>query len=158
MASITTQFDVGTSSWVNLGNGPLQVRQLSPNGRSINIIVSDSQPSANDIGYPLYSGGESAAAVFLSSKTVWAKILGVGSDTVKVAVVKAAEEVYTTVIDNTSTANVTYMCEAPVGSLTSAAVWRCQKIDSGSTPNTIKWAGTGDFDQIADNRTSLTYN
>ncbi len=63
-------------------------------------------------------------------------------------------------VDDVTTASTTYIGEAAVGSATSSAVWRVKKIDESGSPITvaITWAGTGKFDQIYDNRTSLTYN
>jgi hypothetical protein len=54
---------------------------------------------------------------------------------------------------------VAYLCEADPGALTSAAVWRIQKLTFGVDGDvTIQWAdGDPNFDNIADNRASLTY-
>ena len=60
------------------------------------------------------------------------------------------------VIDVASS-TVTYICEAAPGTLTSAAAWRIQRISVSGTVTTISYAGGGKFDQIADNRASLTY-
>jgi hypothetical protein len=65
---------------------------------------------------------------------------------------------YATQIDDTTTASVTYIGKAAINSASSSAVWQVQKIDESTTPTTIKWAGSGQFDQIFNNRTSLTYN
>jgi len=60
-------------------------------------------------------------------------------------------------MDDSSTANVTYVGTASIGSLTSGAVWRIIKIDETSGLS-ITWAdGNDSFDNIWDNRTSLTY-
>jgi hypothetical protein len=62
-------------------------------------------------------------------------------------------------VDDVSTASMTYVGRAPVGSATSSAVWQIQRIDESGTPVTavIKWAGGGASNQIWDNRTTLTY-
>ena len=53
----------------------------------------------------------------------------------------------------------TYIGEANVGTATSAASWRIKRVDDTSDPDsTILYAGTGAFDQVWDNRSSLTYN
>lgn len=58
-----------------------------------------------------------------------------------------------------ATAGTTYICEAPVGSLSSAAKWRVQRIVIASGVTTTTWAdGNRDFDNIADNRASLSYS
>jgi len=51
---------------------------------------------------------------------------------------------YKVLLDDTSTANVTYVGKAPIGSATSAAVWQIQKIDETSGMS-ITWANGGLF-------------
>lgn len=53
--------------------------------------------------------------------------------------------------------DVDYVGEAAIGTATSAAAWRIKRIDS-TTGIIIQWAGTGVFDQIWDNRASLSYS
>lgn len=54
---------------------------------------------------------------------------------------------------------VTYVGESAVGTATASASWRVKKIDETNDPDvTIKWAGTGEFDQVWDNRASLIYS
>jgi len=58
-----------------------------------------------------------------------------------------------------SVANTLYIGECAVGSTgsTSSAIWKIQKIDTSSI--NIKWAdGNTSYDNIWDNRTSLTYS
>lgn len=51
-----------------------------------------------------------------------------------------------------------YIGEAVPNTATSAAGWRIQKMVTSGTTTTITWAGGGSrFDQIWDNRASLTY-
>jgi len=52
---------------------------------------------------------------------------------------------------------VDYVGEASIGTATSAAAWRVKKVDSTSGI-IIQWAGTGVFDQVWDNRASLSYS
>lgn len=58
---------------------------------------------------------------------------------------------YKLLLDDTTTANVTYVGKAAIGSATSAAVWQIQKIDETSGM-VITWGGTGAFDQEWDER------
>lgn len=51
---------------------------------------------------------------------------------------------------------VTYLGEASIGSATSSAVWRIKKIVETGDDVSITYAG-GKFDQVWDNRASLTY-
>lgn len=51
----------------------------------------------------------------------------------------------------------TYIGEAPVGAATSSASWRIQKIVVSGGTTTITWASSK-FDQIWDNRASLSYS
>ncbi|MEK7185657.1 MAG: hypothetical protein AAB726_03475 [Patescibacteria group bacterium] len=53
--------------------------------------------------------------------------------------------------------DIDYVGEASIGTTTSAASWRVKKIDNTSGI-IVQWAGTGVFDQIWDNRASLTYS
>lgn len=56
------------------------------------------------------------------------------------------------------TGGVTYVCEASsVSAATSAAVWRIRRITVTGEDVAIQFAGTGAFDQIADNRASVVY-
>lgn len=61
-------------------------------------------------------------------------------------------------IDATTTANTTYIGKATIGTTTSSAAWQVAKLDT--TSGLVKtWAdGNASFDNIWDNRTSLTYN
>lgn len=57
-----------------------------------------------------------------------------------------------------ASAVVTYVGEADPGTATSAASWRVKKIDTTSG-TTVTWAdGNASFDNIYDNRASLTYS
>lgn len=58
-------------------------------------------------------------------------------------------------VDQVSSSLV-YLGEAAIGSGESSLVWRVRKIDLNN-PISIKWAGTGIFDQSWTNRASLTY-
>jgi len=53
--------------------------------------------------------------------------------------------------------SIDYVGEANIGTLTSAASWRIKRVDS-TTGIVIQWAGTGVFNQIWDNRASLSYS
>lgn len=64
---------------------------------------------------------------------------------------------YAIVLDEAS-ATVTYVGKATTGSSTGAAVWQVQKLDSTSGL-VITWAdGDALFNNVWDNRASLTYN
>lgn len=54
---------------------------------------------------------------------------------------------------------ITYVGKAATGSATSSAVWQIQKITESGADTTIQWAdGDNSFDNIWDNRLSLTYS
>ena len=53
--------------------------------------------------------------------------------------------------------DVDYVGEAAIGTATSAASWRIKRVDS-TTGVIIQWAGTGVFDQVWNNRASLSYS
>ncbi len=68
---------------------------------------------------------------------------------------------YATQIDDVSTVSVAYVGKAAVGSATSSPVWQIIKISKGGSPisTIITYAdGNSNFDNIFDNRTSLTYS
>ncbi len=65
---------------------------------------------------------------------------------------------YSIRIDDVSELDTTYIGKADIGSSTSASVWQIHKVDETSG-NIFLWAdGNDNFDNIWDNRTSLTYN
>lgn len=69
---------------------------------------------------------------------------------------------YITKIDDTTTASMVYVGKAALtGSAvaTSSAVWQIKRLDSSSLALDKKWAdGNDSFDNVWDNRASLTYN
>jgi len=67
----------------------------------------------------------------------------------------SAESNEQTLIDTTTTADTIYICKAERGAATSAASWFIKAIDT-SGPITIKAASSA-YNQIADDRASLTY-
>lgn len=67
------------------------------------------------------------------------------------------EPVYAVRLDSPSL-TITYIGEAAIGSLSSSASWRIKKLDE-SAGVSITWAdGNSSFDNIWDNRASLTYS
>lgn len=52
----------------------------------------------------------------------------------------------------------TYICEAPAGTAANEAGWRIQKITVAGGVTSTTWANGGQFDQVADNRASLSYS
>ena len=61
------------------------------------------------------------------------------------------------IIDTTTTAGTTYFCYAPAGTLSSAAAWKVCKIVDATGVKT--WAdGDTDYDNIADDRATLSYS
>lgn len=65
---------------------------------------------------------------------------------------------YSELIDEVD-ADTTYHCLAEPGTLTSAAKWRIRRISKVATVTSITWAdGNTEFDNIADDRVTLTYS
>lgn len=62
------------------------------------------------------------------------------------------------IIDDTTTANTTYIGKAAIGSATSGAVWQIAKLDTSS--GMVKTWADGDslFNNIWDDRASLSYS
>lgn len=69
-----------------------------------------------------------------------------------------SERALATRIDDTSTANTTYIGKASIGASASASVWQIAKLDTSS--GLIKTWADGDalFNNVWDDRTSLTYS
>ena len=68
---------------------------------------------------------------------------------------------YATLIDDVTTAQVMYVGYAIPGSATSSAVWQIRKIDESGSPTTLALSfadGNQSFDNIWDNRASLSYS
>lgn len=56
-------------------------------------------------------------------------------------------------------ANTLYIGEAPIGTTTSEARWAIRRMSTSGTISTIKWAdGNEDYDNVWDNRASLSYS
>ena len=65
---------------------------------------------------------------------------------------------YATILDDTTTTDVVYIGKAAIGSTTASAVWQILKMDI-SSGMTITWAdGNDNFDNVWNNRASLTYS
>ena len=73
-------------------------------------------------------------------------------------IVRKQSEQTATRIDDTTTANTTYIGKAPIGSATSSAVWQISKLDTSS--GLIKtWAdGDASFNNVWDDRVSISYS
>jgi hypothetical protein len=64
---------------------------------------------------------------------------------------------FATRVDEAS-GTVTYVGQAPTGTATSAALWQIQKIDT-SSGTAVTWAdGDAGFDNVWDDRATLTYS
>lgn len=100
-----------------------------------------------------FYGGEKQGAINLVDWLTHSRVGANGPHFRKTKVVPEA-----VVVDNTSTANVVYVGEAEIGSATSAAVWRIQKV-STSSGISLTWADANEFyDNVWDDRTSLSYS
>ena len=64
---------------------------------------------------------------------------------------------FASIVDSTTTAGYIYFCDAAPGTATSAASWRISRMNT--TTGQTMWAdGNANFDNIADNRASLSYS
>ena len=68
-------------------------------------------------------------------------------------------DILKTIIDGDTTTNVQYVCKAQTGMSTASPVWQiCRITQTATNSQLIEWAdGDGLFDNIADDRASLTY-
>ena len=63
------------------------------------------------------------------------------------------------VIDDYTTTDMTYICYAAPGTLTSAAEWKIKRLDeSGNYPVILYANGSDSYTNIADNRAGLSYS
>jgi hypothetical protein len=59
----------------------------------------------------------------------------------------------------TVSGDITYVASAAIGSLQSAAVWQCKKIEVSGSNTIITWAdGNSNFDNVATDLSTLTYS
>ncbi len=66
---------------------------------------------------------------------------------------------YDILLDETSTANITYVGKAAIGTATSTSVWQIKRLNETSGDLEIGYADSNsNFDNIWDDRTSLTYS
>jgi len=87
-------------------------------------------------------------------------LIKIGTGETKDTVLLQAEDTtkYKIIIDDASS-TVSYYGWAQIGSATSSAVWRIMKKTISSTITTYTWAdGNTSFDNIWDNRASLSYS
>lgn len=74
-----------------------------------------------------------------------------------VANVASVDTIYAIRIDTVSS-TLTYIGEASVGANNSDAIWRIRKLETVGTVLSVQWAdGDFQFDNVWDNRASLTY-
>jgi hypothetical protein len=66
------QFTLSQTGWTNIGNGPMHIELISF-GVIVNVVVSDSQPAAGQLGEFL-EGGTKAKLDVPNSSSVWAII------------------------------------------------------------------------------------
>lgn len=65
---------------------------------------------------------------------------------------------YTVLIDDSTTVGTTYIGKAVIGTAGASALWRVQRVVTTASGTEVRFAGTGAFDQVWNNRTALTYN
>lgn len=55
--------------------------------------------------------------------------------------------------------NDLYVCQAPVATPTSTALWQCQYVQTSGTTTTVTWAnGNQNYTNVATNPSSLSYS
>lgn len=74
------------------------------------------------------------------------------------AIITNETTAYAVKLDDTSTASVTYIGKAAVGSSGASAVWQIQKMDESSGLVITFADGDSSFNNIWNNRTSLSYS
>lgn len=90
---------------------------------------------------------------------IWGQIKGDISNQSDLYTLLSGSDIYDILIDDTTTANMTYVGKAAVGSATSSAVWRIARCDITTGTNVITYAdGNGNFDNEWDDRATLSYS
>jgi hypothetical protein len=93
----------------------------------------------------VHRGRRTTTSITLEDGTIWNGIV-------------SSENLDTLFLIDSVNPEVAYICEAPIGSLTSAPVWQISRMTKNNGSIVIGSAGGGAFNQIADNRESLTYS
>ena len=123
-----------------------------PTQHVANPILYSSQEIDNESYNDTYKIKQTALYVFNVATNTFVPVRGDASGNL----LTAGAGVSALRLDNTTTANITYLGKAVTSTLNSSAVWQIQKIDQTSG-TVITWADNGKFTQIWDNRVGLTY-
>ena len=123
-----------------------------PTQHVANPILYSSQEIDNESYNDTYKIKQTALYVFNAATNTFVPVRGDASGNL----LTAGAGVSALRLDNTTTANITYLGKAVTSTLNSAAIWQIQKIDQTSG-TVITWADNGKFTQIWDNRVALTY-
>lgn len=156
----TSNLTISTACWAGGTNSNMMKvtdtitdSTLAPLSRS----VITGQTTAGGGGYvnvKVNPSGALVTATTIDSGTV--SVSNFPATQVVSGTVTATSPTYRTLIDETTTAGVTYVGKAAIGSAKSAAAWQISKIDETTSVTDITWSGTG-FTAIWDNRTSISY-
>lgn len=119
---------------------------------SVDVVSVDNFPATQTIAGQVSLDAPTLAAL----ETINAHTGGLTNTELRASPILANNSQYDTIIDEPN-ANTIYICEALIGTASSASLWRVQRITTAGTVKTIRFAGTGAFDQIANNRAALTY-
>ena len=104
-------------------------------------------------------GGSGTSFKTASGNLTYVETESDGSIPVTVVAGGSAIPNYATKIDKTSTANAIYIGNAVIGSSGASAVWQIKKLDTSTLALDKTWAdGDDDFNNVWNNRTSLSYS
>jgi hypothetical protein len=117
--------------------------------------MSDNYTTGVGTGGPTFAADDVSGVLYPRVKLTFG-VDGSSTDASTVDPCPVREPPLDQLIDEASS-TITYICEAVPGTATSAAAWRVQRVSVSGTVTTIRYAGAGAFDQVADDRASLTY-
>lgn len=139
----------------------------------ISVRLTDGKSFYNAIAQAVSSGGGIAPSLTRNSHTAIAVVNTDGSpigssggltdEELRASPIDVQGEFFSTtaqyavIADDQTTGNVVYVGYADPGTATSAASWRIKKIVTSPYPVTTWADGNTNFDNVYDNRTSLTY-
>lgn len=140
------------------------IPEYKTDNAEVEKLIKKTNKLLNDIlDKPVSSGGGGGGRVSPYSDSAGMPSFVVlesdGSIPVTVVAGGSATPSYATKIDTTTTANVIYIGNAAIASSAASAVWQIKKLDTSTLALDKTWAdGNDDFDNVWNNRASLTYS
>lgn len=101
----------------------------------------------------VFDDGEWSGTSYGGSSSDFDRQVAVNTD----GTIPISKPIYKTIVDDSTTANVTYIGQAALGTATTAASWRIQKVDTTSG-TVITWSGLGFSVKWSERATVVVYS